>query len=805
MKPILLALALPILLASCGDDLPSACPRGKPIREARALDGATVEVLFACRLDEGSASDREHWQLGNFATEPPAMLAVQGASATSGVVALTTDAQTRLVSYTLRLSGVKDADGNPLVGSANFLGAGQGGTAEVTFLVDDRYNANLKKVFLIVSVDPLTGLYSHVIRRLALSDPDGDHRFEAKLRVAVDPARTIDPADDRLGPRTMAYTARAVDEQDRPLSALTAFEVSSEEPKTVTVPLATVPAPPPPEGLVTVSFKVDDRPARALASPSLRASVDAAGSFDPGFPTTVALADKDGDNVWEGSVKVRIDPGRVVGGAGATTQPYSAYLVEGETPYSARSADFAVPDEKPVEVGILIGAKDKIPVTFRVDVSKSWLELDGSQRGVYPGEAVFLTGEFGIAEDAFGQNATDAFNGGENVVLQMSERKDRPGVWERTIFLPGGRPYGWKVVRCPKDKGCTQVNKMVSSSGRSFPTVMKNLATELCDLSKTSWTDPECKSPKLIDPRKLDAVNTGAGILDYSKARIHEGTGAGLADQKDPKGTPNPTLMFKQEAPDLVADVKDQPLQLPVFVVGTWRDVNIPGTPADLLTGGKVIDLTKTDYDAGQIGAMPPSYTLPPAAKPSPFKMDGVLDGSATLVAGGAGTMPIHVALSGNHLYIATDDAGEGSDNFLLVSASVPGAPRPAPWGKGGTVAFVQKTLFMADENDSGFCGWFELGSPDKLLASIGGGQDPALDVATAGNGGVLEGTIDLQSVFGQLPQVVYLATAPWSNPDGGGLYSAAQTPVTKDGNGNIDASEILKLSLPSLKVLPWK
>jgi hypothetical protein len=200
---------------------------------------------------------------------------------------------------------------------------------------------------------------------------------------------------------------------------------------------------------------------------------------------------------------------------------------------------------------------------------------------------------------------------------------------------------------------------------------------------------------------------------------------------------------------------------------------------------------------------MPPSYTLPPSPKPSPFKMDGILDGSATLVAGGTGTMPIYVALSGNHLYLATDDAGEGSDNFLLVSASLPGTLRAAPWGKGGTVAFVHKTLFMADENDSGFCGWFELGSPDKLLASMGGGQDPSLDVATGQNGGVLEGTLDLQVVFGQVPQVIYLATAPWSNPDGGNLYSAAQTPATKDGNGNIDVGEILKLSLPSLKVLP--
>ncbi|MFZ5786928.1 MAG: hypothetical protein ACOY3Y_10850, partial [Acidobacteriota bacterium] len=377
-------LFLPLLFAACGDDLPSACPRGKPVREARAVDGTTVEVRFACRLDGGSASDRDHFRLGNFAVEPPATLAVLGASAESNLVRLATEEQTALVGYTLQLSGVKDADGNELTGSANFLGAGKGGTAEVTLLVDDRYNASLKKVVLIVSVDPLTGLYSHLDRRIALADPDGDHRFETKLRVAVDPARTVDTADDRLGARYMAYTVRAVDEQDRPLSSLTPFEVTSEEAKTVAVPLLTVPKPPPPEGLVTVTFKVDDRPARALAAPSLRASTDAEGRFDAGFPTTVALADKDGDGIWEGTAKVRIDPDRVLGGSTATTKPYSAYLVEGETPYSARSADFAVPDEKAVEVSILIGAKDKVPVTFRVDVAAAWLEPDGSQKGVYP-------------------------------------------------------------------------------------------------------------------------------------------------------------------------------------------------------------------------------------------------------------------------------------------------------------------------------------------------------------------------------------------------------------------------------------
>jgi hypothetical protein len=797
---------LALAAAGCGDDLASSCPRGRPITMARALTSTTVVLTFGCRLDSDTAGEVGRYAVGDYTVTPPTSLQVSGTAVEGDRVTLTTAKQTALRTYTLRVEGVEDDDGNSLSASVNFTGVGQSDAAMVTFQVDDRYAAGLKQVWLLTSVDPLTGVFSHFTHRVPLADADGDHLFEAKLQVAVDPSRTATTTDDRLGAQHMAYTARAVDAQNRPLSALVPFEVGDGAAKTVKVPLLSVPAPPPPEGLVSVTFKVDDRPARALSKPTLRGSFDANGIFDAQFPSTIALSDKDGDDVWEGTAKVRIAPKRALGGVKAETKPYSVYLVEGSSAYSGRSAEFAVPDEKPVSATILVGDSKLIPVTFRVDIASSWLDTDGANKGLYKGEAIYLTGEFGVAEDAFGQNATDSFSGGENVVLQMVERKDHPGVWERTIFLPPNRPYGWKVLRCPLDKGCTQLNKKVSSSGRAFPTVMKNLITELCDAGKKSWTDTACKGPRLIDPRKLTQVVTGQGTLDYSGAKIHIGNGGGIKDQKDPAGTPSKALMFKQEVPDLVVDVKDKPLQTPVYVVGTWRDVNIPGSPADIVASGSVIELTKTDYDAGMIGLPPPSYTLPPPSKPSPFVMNGKLEGTATLVAGGAGGgMPLYMAISGSHLYLATDDAGEGSDNFIVISATKPGSPRPAPWGKAGTVAFAGKTLFLADENDSGYAAWFQLGSPDTLLEAAGGNQSGGkLGVATAAtNGGYLEGTLDLAALFGSVPKVVYVATAPWDTANAGKLYSAAQTPKTKDGNGNIDAAEILKVSLPQLKVQP--
>ncbi|MCC6748306.1 MAG: hypothetical protein IT371_11650 [Deltaproteobacteria bacterium] len=791
-------------LGGCRGELPAQCPSGREVVAVTSESATSVRVRFACRLDTASAERAEHYRAADHGVVPPAPLGIAGAEAAEGEVRLTTAPQVGLVTYTLRLAGVRDASGALLDASANFRGGGPARTAPVTFRVDDRYSASLKTVWLLLGVDPLTGAYTSRAQRLELKDPDGDHRFEATLRVAADPVRTVGTKDDALGPQYWGYSARAVDERNRPLSELTLFEVPDEKARVVAVRLSTVPEPPAPEGLVEVTFRVDDRPAGALQKPALRGSFDAQGTFDPTFPSVVELADKDGDGIWEGKARVRIAPDRRLGGPSEQSKPYSVYLVEGATPWQSRSADFAAPDEKPVTAAILVGSPDKVPVRFGVDVSASWLDETGSAKGVYPGEAVFLTGEFGQAEDAFGQNATDAFAGGENVVLQMVERKDRPGVWERTLFLPKNRPYGWKAVRCPKDKGCGQLNKLVTSTGRAFPTVMKNLITELCDASKKQWTDSNCSDPRLIDPRKLGAVPVKGGTLDYTHATIFAGTGKGQVDQKDPPGTPNAQLMFKQEAPDLVVEVKEQPVVTPIYVVGTWRDVNIPGTPQDILGSGTVIDLSRTDYDAGLIGVAPPSYALPAPTRPSPFVMDGRLEATATLVAGGTGTMPIYLAASGDHLYLATDDAGEGSDNLVLLSGTAPGGAVPAPWGKAGTVAFAGKTLVLADENDSGFAGWFELGNPDRLLATAGGGQDPRFDVgSSAQNGGVVEGTVNLKATFGSAPSVLYLAVGAWASGDGGALYSAAQTPATRDGNGNLEAGEVLKVAWPSLKVVP--
>ena len=807
--PALLPLALAAAALGCGSDTDDACPRGRGIQGAVALDASRVEVTFACRIDAASAALAEHYRVENVTVDPTEALAVASALVTSErVVVLTTAPQTGGVTYTLWVEGVKDAAGNVMAATRNFAGSGGANTAPVTFRFDDSAGKTAARVTLLLSVNVATGAFDPGKNTFELLDADGDHIWEGVLSVAVDPARTAATSDDSQGPAKVGYSARAVDGAGKALSALAAFEVKDASAQTVIL-LPPGAVKPNPGGSVTVTFRVDDRPALALSAPSLVGSFDAEGNFDSSFPTTITLSDDDNDHVWEGQATVKVDPNRTVGGQDPNSLAYSVLLVAGGEQHNGRYVEFAVADDQtPLTVDLLMGNPDKVPVTFRVDVASAWLTPDGRKRGLYPNEAVFLTGEFGLAEDAFGNNAADAFAGGENVVLQMNERTDHPGVWERTIFLRKNRPAGWKVVRCPKDKGCSELNKMVKSSGRAFPTVMKNLVTELCDLAKTSWPDdPDCGAPVLIDPRKLNEVTVGAGTLDYSAARIFEGTGAGMADQKDPPNTPAVTLMFKQEAPDLVVRVGEEKLATPVYVVGTWRDVNIAGTPEDLAKSGTIVDLADTDYDAGMIGGLPINYQIdeqqppPPPPPPVSFALDGSLDSAAKQVAGDASSMKIYAAYSKGLLYLATDDAGEGSDNFIILSATGSGTPVAAPWGKGGTIAFGGKTIFVADENDNAYAGVFEHGAAQDTLIVDASTSTKTLGVATGANGGVVEAVLDLKQIFGTLPTTVWVVAGPWQNDSGGALYAPALAAKQNNGDGNVDADELVELVLADIEV----
>ncbi len=176
------------------------------------------------------------------------------------------------------------------------------------------------------------------------------------------------------------------------------------------------------------------------------------------------------------------------------------------------------------------------------------------------------------------------------------------------------------------------------------------------------------------------------------------------------------------------------------------------------------------------------------------FTMDGTLDNSARVVGGGVTTLRLAFAVSSDgKLYVATDDAGEGSDHFIVISATAPGgATRAAPFAKAGTVAAGSGPLLaLADENDNDFAGWFRMEA---------GGGDTALTGAsyvqsTGANGGVLEGVVDLTAAFGAVPTTIYLAAVPYATADAGAMVSAAQTPQG-NSDGSVDAMEYVAVSL---------
>jgi hypothetical protein len=160
------------------------------------------------------------------------------------------------------------------------------------------------------------------------------------------------------------------------------------------------------------------------------------------------------------------------------------------------------------------------------------------------------------------------------------------------------------------------------------------------------------------------------------------------------------------------------------------------------------------------------------------------------VVVGTNGGRTLWAALSGTTLYVATQDAGEGDDVFVAVADAVPGAPRAAWWAKAGQAA--QWRAFLADENDNAWSGWFDAAASVSTAHSARS--------ATAGNGGVLEGSIDLQSLLGTVPDSVALAAVAYGNANAGALRPAQQVAASVNGDGNLDGAEYLVLDLCALR-----
>ncbi len=164
------------------------------------------------------------------------------------------------------------------------------------------------------------------------------------------------------------------------------------------------------------------------------------------------------------------------------------------------------------------------------------------------------------------------------------------------------------------------------------------------------------------------------------------------------------------------------------------------------------------------------------------FVMDGQVDNSAVNLADN-GALNLFVGLDGEHLYVATNDAGEGNDHFIYL-AEQPGELVDANWAKNGQVA--EWDAFLADENDNDFAGWFDSNGADQAT--------------TGTNGGVLEGVISLVNEFGQMPTEIYVAVGAFETQDGGDLVFSLQLPGSNNGDFNLDDHEWLRIELHTLR-----
>lgn len=188
--------------------------------------------------------------------------------------------------------------------------------------------------------------------------------------------------------------------------------------------------------------------------------------------------------------------------------------------------------------------------------------------------------------------------------------------------------------------------------------------------------------------------------------------------------------------------------------------------------------------DGGETDALSPGDRQLPTDIRN-HSMNGVRDFAATLLAQNG--LELHARFDGRYLYVATQDAGEGSDHFIFVCTN-PAAATNAPWAKSGQVAAW--IAFLADENDSGFNGWFNASRAQITNLFL------ARSATYFENGGRLEGVIDLGHILGPgFTNELYLAAAPYGTADSGALVTAAQVPAG-NGDGNLlGAGEYIRLA----------
>jgi hypothetical protein len=172
--------------------------------------------------------------------------------------------------------------------------------------------------------------------------------------------------------------------------------------------------------------------------------------------------------------------------------------------------------------------------------------------------------------------------------------------------------------------------------------------------------------------------------------------------------------------------------------------------------GGSDYQITISDGTAGQT-----------------YIMDGVVDTSARIVSTNA-DLNLYLGWNGTDLYMATQSAlSQGGDMFIFISDSSR-ALKNSPWVKSDKVS--SWNAFLGNESTNNWCGWFNQ-TEGSLTTGV---------LKYAGN--FLEGTLNVQTIFGYLPARLYISIGKYQTADAGNLMS--QVPIG-NGDANIDPGEL--------------
>jgi hypothetical protein len=162
------------------------------------------------------------------------------------------------------------------------------------------------------------------------------------------------------------------------------------------------------------------------------------------------------------------------------------------------------------------------------------------------------------------------------------------------------------------------------------------------------------------------------------------------------------------------------------------------------------------------------------------FTMDGAPDFSAYLLA--TNYPKLYATVRGTTLYVASQTAANGhtNDHFIFVTdQTLSSASVPAPWAKSGFIGTSANKPFISAEGANSYVAWNNAGSASQVTKA-------------SSASGVIEGSIDLLSAFGHVPDVLYISACAYGTANGGAL-----THIAPAGTGpNLDPSEFLPLAV---------